>query len=81
MSSETNTTKDWQKVPLPGTTFKYGTTLPKYVGNWEIGKGSGIYFSTLKKPNWFHREMTHLILGWVWHGTQYSKNKKLKTNK
>ena len=70
--SKFNTTKDWVKVPLPDTgitlpKFKYGTTLPKYVGNWEVGKGSGIYFSTLKKPNWFHRKMTQLILGWIWH--------------
>ncbi len=71
MSSKTNTTKDWQKLHLPE--FKYGTTLPKYVGNWEVGKGSGIYFSTLKKPNWFHRKMTHLVLGWVWHDTTTAK--------
>ena len=37
MSNKFNTTKDWVKVPLPNTSF----TLPKYVGNWEIGKGSG----------------------------------------
>ena len=70
MSVKMNRTKDWQKLPLPETKFKYGTTfVPKYVGNWEIGKGSGTFFSTLKKPNWFHRKMTHLILGWVWHDT------------
>ena len=68
MSSKTNTTKDWQKVPLPETKFKYGTTLPKYVGNWEIGKGSGLCFYTFKKP-----KMTHLILGWVWHDTTTAK--------
>ena len=38
--SKFNTTKDWVKVPLPDT----GITLPKYVGKWEIGKGSGVYF-------------------------------------
>ena len=75
MSSETNTTKNWQKVPLPETKFKYGFTLPIYVGNWEIGKGSGICFSTLKKPNWFHRKLTHLILGWVWHSKHTQKIK------
>jgi hypothetical protein len=73
MSVKMNRTKDWQKVPLPETKFKYGISLPKYVGNWEIGKGSGIYFSTLKKPNWFHRKMTHLILGWVWHDNTTAK--------
>ena len=61
--SKFNTTKNWVKVPLPDPSL----TLPKYVGKWEIGKGSGVYFSTLKKPNWFHRIMTQLILGWIWH--------------
>ena len=70
--SKFNTTKDWQKVPLPNPTprrYNNSTSinLPKYVGNWEIGKGSGLYFSTFKKPNWFHRKITHLILGWVWN--------------
>ena len=65
--SKFNTTKDWQLLPLPETKFKYSFTLPKYVGNWEIGKGSGTHFSTLKKPNWFHRKITQLILGWIWH--------------
>ena len=70
--SKFNTTKDWVKVPLPDPTpRRYNNltslTLPKYVGKWEIGKGSGLYFSTLKKPNWFHRKMTQLILGWIWH--------------
>ena len=70
--SKFNTTKDWQKVPLPvPTPRRYNNftslTLPKYVGKWEIGKGSGTSFSTLKKPNWFHRIMTQLILGWIWH--------------
>jgi hypothetical protein len=62
--SKFNTTKDWVKVPLPDIR---NTLLPIYVGKWEMGKGSGVYFSTLKKPNWFHRKMTQLILGWIWH--------------
>ena len=61
--SKFNTTKDWQKVP----SLDLSLNLPIYVGKWEIGKGSGTYFCTLKKPNWFHRKMTHLILGWIWH--------------
>ena len=64
-SSKMNTTDNWEKVTLPSNTL----TVPKYVGNWEIGKGNRLFFSTLKKPNWFHRKMTHLILGWVWHDT------------
>lgn len=64
-SSKMNTTKNWEKLHLPSNSL----TLPKYVGKWEIGKGSGTSFSTLKKLNWFHRKMTQLILGWVWHDT------------
>tara|TARA_R110000787_G_C13381274_1_gene441838 strand:+ start:518 stop:721 length:204 start_codon:yes stop_codon:yes gene_type:complete len=66
MSVKMNRTKDWQKVPLPETK-SFVDYLPKYVGKWEMGKGNKFYFFTLKKPNWFHRKMTHLILGWVWH--------------
>ena len=40
--------------------------LPTYVGSYEIGKDTGTWFSLLKKPNWFHRTMVRLILGWVW---------------
>jgi len=40
--------------------------LPTYVGMYEVGKDSGTWFSLLKKPNWFHRTMVRLILGWVW---------------
>ena len=44
------------------TSFKY----PTFVGRYEIGKDTGTWFSLLKKPNWFHRTMVRLILGWVW---------------
>ena len=57
-----NTTDNWQKVPL----IKPESFLPKYVGNWELGKGTGMHFSMLKKPNWFNRVMTNILLGWVW---------------
>ncbi len=60
--SKFNTTKDWQKITIPPI-----SGLPKYVGRWEIGKGNGTFFSALKKPNWFHRKITQLILGWIWH--------------
>ena len=57
------TTDNWENVlRLKDSSL----SLPKYVGNWEVGKGSGLHFSTFKKPNWFHRKITHLILGWIW---------------
>ena len=54
---EYNTTKDWKHV---------GISPPPYVGSWELGKGAGIRLSMLKKPNWFNRLATSLLLGWVW---------------
>lgn len=57
-----NTTDSWVKVPLPDKDL----SLPKYVGKWVLGKGTGMYFSMLKKPNWFNRIMTNLLLGWIW---------------
>lgn len=37
---------------------------PKKVGYYKINKGLHIYFTN--KPNWFHRFMTKLLLGWQW---------------
>jgi len=48
--------------------------LPKYVGMYEIGKDTGTWFSLLKKPNWFHRKMAWLLLGWIWK--DITENKK-----
>lgn len=36
----------------------------KYVGNYVIN--DVLHFSFQKKPNWFHRKMTRLLLGWKW---------------
>ena len=38
--------------------------MPKYAGGYTIVEGFVI--STVKKPNWFHRTMCKLILGWEW---------------
>jgi hypothetical protein len=38
--------------------------MPKYIGGYTIVEGFVV--STVKKPNWFHRTMCKLILGWEW---------------
>ena len=37
---------------------------PKYVGMYKVDRFFS--FSLAKKPNWFHRKMVKLILGWEW---------------
>ena len=39
---------------------------PSYVGSWTIGGNGGLSINLAKKPNWIHRKMTILLLGWVW---------------
>ena len=39
-------------------------TPPPPVGSYEIGKKVFVLFT--KKPNWFHRKMTRILLGWKW---------------
>jgi hypothetical protein len=40
---------------------------PGYVGGYKIGKDPySIIFNLTNKPNWFHRQMMKLCLGWVW---------------
>ena len=57
------TTDNWENVlRLKDSSL----SLPKYVGNWEVGKGTGVHFFMLKKPNWFNRIITNLLLGWIW---------------
>ena len=37
---------------------------PQPVGKYEIGHR--IYVMFYKKPTWFYRKMTRLLLGWKW---------------
>jgi hypothetical protein len=39
---------------------------PVYVGYYELGGQYGIRIAFEKKPNWFHRTMMKLCLGWSW---------------
>lgn len=39
----------------------------KTVGCYRL-EPYGCGFEMMKKPNWFHRLMVYLILGWRWEG-------------
>ena len=41
-------------------------TPPKYVGAYRIGGTGGLHINFTKKPNWFHRYMMRMCLGWEW---------------
>ena len=40
--------------------------LPPYVGKYCIGGYGGVCISFTKKPNFFHRTMMKVCLGWEW---------------
>lgn len=37
---------------------------PEYVGEYIIN--NNFYVAFTNKPNWFHRTMTKMLLGWKW---------------
>ena len=44
-----------------------GVTLgPKYVGMYCLGDKASLCIAFEKKPNWFHRTMMKVCLGWKW---------------
>lgn len=51
-----------------GTIKDYVTIkTPNYVGGYRIGEsGSYFQFNLTYKPNWFHRTMMRLCLGYEW---------------
>jgi hypothetical protein len=56
-----------QTHTLTANTFRLGTYIPKYAGYYRIGPPTGYTSFTLsKKPNWFHRMFSKLLLGWEW---------------
>jgi hypothetical protein len=60
------------------TAIKLDYTIPtikniEYAGGYNIGGVDGLRMCFTTKPNWFHRKMMKLCLGWEWTDT----NKKL----
>ncbi len=41
-------------------------TVPNYVGCYCLGGKNGFCIAFEKKPNWFHRTMMKMCLGWEW---------------
>lgn len=42
---------------------------PKYVGMYCLGDKASLCILFEKKPNWFHRKMMKMCLGWKWTDT------------
>jgi hypothetical protein len=52
----TNTTNSVSTIRIPD--------MPtRFVGSWNIG---GLCVSLEKKPSWFKRKATTLLIGWIW---------------
>ena len=50
------------------STFTFTPSIT-YAGGYRIGSRNnrdGYFFSFERKPNWFHRTMTRVCLGWEW---------------
>jgi hypothetical protein len=64
MKKETSTNKyianNYNYVPM--ATIQ----TPNYVGGYRLGGEYGVQFNFTVKPNWFHRTMIKLCLGWEW---------------
>lgn len=64
MKKETSTNKyianNYNYVPM--ATIQ----TPNYVGGYRLGGEYGVQFNFTVKPNWFHRTMMKLCLGWEW---------------
>lgn len=43
-----------------------GLKIPEYVGGYRLGGEYGLQINFTYKPNWFHRTMMKLCLGWEW---------------
>jgi hypothetical protein len=56
---------------IPLVSVKAQEHLP-YVGKYCIGGYGGVCISFTKKPNFFHRTMMKVCLGWEW--TDITKN-------
>jgi hypothetical protein len=52
------------ELPYPPGTLTI--TQPNHVGCYKIGGEQGLHFCLTNKPNWFHRKMMKLCLGWEW---------------
>ena len=40
--------------------------LPNYAGCYQLGGSQGLMVYLSKKPNWLHKKLMKLCLGWEW---------------
>jgi len=45
--------------------YEFEVTPPQYVGMYCLGNKQ-LCISLITKPNWFHRTMMKVCLGWKW---------------
>lgn len=51
---------------IPFSPGPHTISQPKYVGGYRVGGVIGLQVNFITKPNWFHRKMMKLCLGWEW---------------
>lgn len=55
---------DSEVVGMSEEWAKFNMYVPRYVGGYYVLED--FIVQTVKKPHWFHRLMTRLLLGWKW---------------
>jgi len=51
-------------VMRAGEVYQKVIKKQKQVGSYKIGKSFHVFFE--KKPNWIHRFLSRVLLGWEW---------------
>lgn len=61
-------TENTNELPYSGSLYASSPTitLPSYIGGYRLGGEQGLQINLTTKPNWFHRKMMKLCLGWEW---------------
>ena len=49
-------------------------TPSNYIGGYRVGGTNGLQINFTTKPNWFHRKMMKLCLGWEWIDIKNKQN-------
>jgi len=42
------------------------STIPKYVGGWQIGGSTGLTVNQTRRPRWLTRVLCRWLLEWEW---------------
>lgn len=69
---------DWSKLTIPGSESMILTYTPLPIGYWIFPgsqKPPNTKIAAYSKPNWFHRIMMKLILGFHWEDVNKGESK------